>query len=195
MIYIVDTVPLSTRLLHAVLLLIPLYHVCVVFTLNRPFYPTTSVHPVPVLIPYSREILIMCSQTVRHVPGKAHTVLVYAISVDHHSSSSSSSKGACSYQGHHTHQLINHRRVSARDDSSERSTITQQVVGRCVVDAVCTMASLTVWPSRSTTYHPRLVECFFKGFSWAMTPSFFKVSRVGSDRPFESKSHGSGRVR
>ena len=38
-------------------------HVVVVFTLNRPFYPASSVHPVSVLIPNPREILIMWSQT------------------------------------------------------------------------------------------------------------------------------------
>ena len=37
----------------------------VVFTLNRPFYPASSVHPVSVLIPYPRETLILWSQTVR----------------------------------------------------------------------------------------------------------------------------------
>ena len=39
--------------------------VCVVFTLNRSFYPTTSVHPVSALILHPREIQIMWSQTVR----------------------------------------------------------------------------------------------------------------------------------
>ena len=39
--------------------------VCVVFTLNRSFYPTTSVHPVSVLIVHPREIQILWSQTVR----------------------------------------------------------------------------------------------------------------------------------
>ena len=38
---------------------------CVVFTLNRCFYPASSVHPVSVLIPYPREILFLWSQTVR----------------------------------------------------------------------------------------------------------------------------------
>ena len=37
--------------------------VVVVFTLNRPFYPASSVHPVSVLIPSPREILILWSQT------------------------------------------------------------------------------------------------------------------------------------
>ena len=41
--------------------------VVAVFTLNGPFYPASSVHPVSVLIPYPREILILWSQTaVRH---------------------------------------------------------------------------------------------------------------------------------
>ena len=40
---------------------------CVVFTLNRSFYPMTSVHPVSVLID-PREILIMWSQTDREKP-------------------------------------------------------------------------------------------------------------------------------
>ena len=39
--------------------------VVVVFTLNRPFYPASSVHPVSVLIPFPREILLLWSQTVR----------------------------------------------------------------------------------------------------------------------------------
>ena len=38
--------------------------VCVVFTLNRPFYPASSVRPVCVLIPYPRVIIIMWLQTV-----------------------------------------------------------------------------------------------------------------------------------
>ena len=38
---------------------------CVVFTLNRPFYPASSAHPVSVLIPYPGEILILWPQTVR----------------------------------------------------------------------------------------------------------------------------------
>ena len=37
----------------------------VVFIFNRPFYPASSLHPVSVLIPYPREILIMWSQAVR----------------------------------------------------------------------------------------------------------------------------------
>ena len=39
--------------------------VVVVSTLNHPFSPASSVDPVPVLIPYPREILIMWSQTLR----------------------------------------------------------------------------------------------------------------------------------
>ena len=39
--------------------------VVVVLILNCPFYPASSVHPVSVLISYTREILIMWSQTVR----------------------------------------------------------------------------------------------------------------------------------
>ena len=35
--------------------------VVVVFKLNRPFYPASSVHPVSVLIPYPREIMILWS--------------------------------------------------------------------------------------------------------------------------------------
>ena len=42
----------------------------VVFTLNRSFYPASSVHPVSVLIPYPREILILWSQTVRQSKTK-----------------------------------------------------------------------------------------------------------------------------
>ena len=38
---------------------------CVCFTLNRSFYPTTSVHPVSVLILHAREIQVLWSQTVR----------------------------------------------------------------------------------------------------------------------------------
>ena len=38
-----------------------LLEMCVVFTLNRYFYPTTSVHPVPVLI-HPGEMEIMWSQ-------------------------------------------------------------------------------------------------------------------------------------
>ena len=37
--------------------------VVVVFTFHRLFYPTSSVHPVSVLIPYPREIPIRWSQT------------------------------------------------------------------------------------------------------------------------------------
>ena len=37
--------------------------VCVVFTLNRSFYSTTSVHPVSVLTFHPREIQILWSQT------------------------------------------------------------------------------------------------------------------------------------
>ena len=37
----------------------------VVFILNRPYYPTSSVHPVSVQILSPREILILSSQTVR----------------------------------------------------------------------------------------------------------------------------------
>ena len=37
--------------------------VVVVFTLNRLFYPASSVLPVSVLIPYPREILMLWSQT------------------------------------------------------------------------------------------------------------------------------------
>ena len=37
--------------------------VIVVFTLNRLFYPASSVLPVSVLIPYPREILMLWSQT------------------------------------------------------------------------------------------------------------------------------------
>ena len=40
-------------------------HVRVAYTLNRPFYPASSVHAVSVLIPCSREMLVMWSQTVR----------------------------------------------------------------------------------------------------------------------------------
>ena len=40
-------------------------YTCVVFTSNRSFYPTTSVHPVSVLILHPREIQIMWSQTER----------------------------------------------------------------------------------------------------------------------------------
>ena len=43
---------------------------CVVFTLNRSFYPTTSVHPASVLILHPREIQIMWSQTVRQRKNK-----------------------------------------------------------------------------------------------------------------------------
>ena len=45
---------------------------CVVFTLNRPFYPASSVHPVSTLIPYPREIhvLLLWSQTVRQKKPK-----------------------------------------------------------------------------------------------------------------------------
>ena len=39
--------------------------VVVVFTLNRPFCPASSAHPVSVLILYPREILILWSLTVR----------------------------------------------------------------------------------------------------------------------------------
>ena len=63
---------------------------CVVFTLNRSFYPTTSVvHPVSVLIfhPTRREIQTMWSQTVRHKKnkttainrGKASEMLAYLV--------------------------------------------------------------------------------------------------------------------
>ena len=37
--------------------------VCVVFTLNRPSYPASSVHPVSVLTSYPRDILVMWSET------------------------------------------------------------------------------------------------------------------------------------
>ena len=37
--------------------------VVVVFTLNRIFYQASSLHPVSVLIPYPREILILWSHT------------------------------------------------------------------------------------------------------------------------------------
>ena len=46
--------------------------VVVVFTLNRHFYPASSVHPVPVLISYPREILIRWSQTVRQRKTKKY---------------------------------------------------------------------------------------------------------------------------
>ena len=39
------------------------WYVCVVFILNRSFYPSTSVHPVSVLILHPREIQITWSQT------------------------------------------------------------------------------------------------------------------------------------
>ena len=40
--------------------------VAVVFTLTRPFYPASSVHPVSVLISYPREIpILLWSHTVR----------------------------------------------------------------------------------------------------------------------------------
>ena len=39
--------------------------VAAVFTLNRPFYPALSAHPVSALILYPKEILILWSQTVR----------------------------------------------------------------------------------------------------------------------------------
>ena len=38
-------------------------HVCVVFILNRSFYPTTSVHPVSVLVLHPKEIQNMWSQS------------------------------------------------------------------------------------------------------------------------------------
>ena len=47
--------------------------VVVVFTLNRRFYPASSVHPVSVLIPYPDEILILWSQTVRQRKTKNKT--------------------------------------------------------------------------------------------------------------------------
>ena len=47
--------------------------VIAVFTLNRPFYPSSSVHPVSVLIPHPREILILWSQTVRQRKTKNKT--------------------------------------------------------------------------------------------------------------------------
>ena len=61
--------------------------VCVVFTLNRSFYPTTSVHPVSVLIVHPREIEIMWSHTVRQRKtkttainqGKASEMLAYLV--------------------------------------------------------------------------------------------------------------------
>ena len=62
--------------------------VCVVFTLNRSFYPTTSaVHPVSVLILHPREIQIMWSQTVETEKtktttmnqGKASEMLAYRV--------------------------------------------------------------------------------------------------------------------
>ena len=37
--------------------------VVAVFILNRPFYQASSVHPVSVLIPYPRDMLILWSQT------------------------------------------------------------------------------------------------------------------------------------
>ena len=60
---------------------------CVVFTLNRSFYPTTSVHAVSVLILHPREILNLWSQTVRQRKtkttainqGKASEMLAYLI--------------------------------------------------------------------------------------------------------------------
>ena len=38
---------------------------CVVFTLNRSFYPASSAHPVPVLIPYPGEIVVLWAQIER----------------------------------------------------------------------------------------------------------------------------------
>ena len=58
-------------LLRVLLFLLDLFLlVCTVFTLNLPFYPTSSVHPVSVLVSYyllsyGRDLLIMWSQTVR----------------------------------------------------------------------------------------------------------------------------------
>ena len=49
-------------------------HVCVVFTLNRSFYSTTSVHPVSLLILHRREIQIMWSQTVRQRKNKTTAI-------------------------------------------------------------------------------------------------------------------------
>ena len=48
--------------------------VCVVFTLNHCFYPTTSVHAVSVLILHPREIQILWSQTVRQRETKTTTI-------------------------------------------------------------------------------------------------------------------------
>ena len=45
--------------------LLALTYANVVFTLNRPFYPASSAHPLPVLIARPREILIMSTQTAR----------------------------------------------------------------------------------------------------------------------------------
>ena len=47
--------------------------VFVVFTSSLPFYPTSSVHPVSVLIPYPREIVILWSQTLRQRETKNKT--------------------------------------------------------------------------------------------------------------------------
>ena len=44
--------------------------IVVVCTSNRPFYPASSAHPVSVLIPCPREILILWSQTVRQTKTK-----------------------------------------------------------------------------------------------------------------------------
>ena len=64
------------------------HDLCVVFTLNCHFYPTTSVHPVPVLILiHPREIQVMWSLTVRQRnpkttvinQGKSREILVYLV--------------------------------------------------------------------------------------------------------------------
>ena len=55
-------------------ILLLVHTAAVVFTSNRPFYPA-SVHPVSVLIPYPRELLILWSQTVRQRMTKKHKII------------------------------------------------------------------------------------------------------------------------
>lgn len=47
---------------------------CVVFTLNRCFYPASSVHPVSVLIPYPRQTIILWSQIMRQRKKKGKII-------------------------------------------------------------------------------------------------------------------------
>ena len=67
--------------LHTYSILLCVLHIAVVvavvfvFTLNRPFYPASSVQPVSVVIPYPREIPILWSQTVRRRKTKKYKMV------------------------------------------------------------------------------------------------------------------------